>query len=285
MKRARVFKLAKGYYGRSKNCFTIAVNRVQKGLLYAYRGRKLKKRLFRQLWITQTSAACRQHGLYYSEFIYGLQKENIKLNRKMLALLAITEPYSFWALTEHVKKVIPWRSVYEKQVLPHLPLELTPIEQQAYEKQFSPEDMNELFVEFFKEPLQKAEEFDKKKLAADEPNRRRLQAYETRLKERIERASRIMTPEEKNKQLAKKLERLKRKLRPPEVIEKERQERAKKAEETKKLREERRRKKREAKLLQRAQQTQTQTQSQSATSAPSTSTSSTPSTSPETVKK
>jgi large subunit ribosomal protein L20 len=104
MKRARVFKLAKGFYGRSKNCFRIAVNRVEKALAYAYRGRKLKKRNFRRLWILQTSAACRLHGMCYSQFIYGLQKENIKLNRKMLASLAVTEPYSFWALVEHVKK-------------------------------------------------------------------------------------------------------------------------------------------------------------------------------------
>lgn len=104
MKKAAVFKLAKGYFGRNKNVWTIARQKVHKGLQYSYRDRKAKKRSMHELWVTQINAATRQHGMVYSQFISGLIKEDVALNRKMLAELAVTEPYSFYALVSHVKE-------------------------------------------------------------------------------------------------------------------------------------------------------------------------------------
>jgi large subunit ribosomal protein L20 len=104
MKKAAVFKLAKGYFGRNKNVWTIARQKVHKGLQYSYRDRKAKKRSMHELWVTQINAATRQHGMVYSQFITGLVKEDVALNRKMLAELAVTEPYSFYALVSHVKE-------------------------------------------------------------------------------------------------------------------------------------------------------------------------------------
>jgi large subunit ribosomal protein L20 len=101
-RRKNVLKLAKGYFGRRKNVWTVAKNTVEKGLQYAYRDRKQKKRLFRRLWIQRINAAARLHGLSYSQFIHKLNQANIQLNRKVLADLAMNHPQAFEAI---VKKV------------------------------------------------------------------------------------------------------------------------------------------------------------------------------------
>ena len=94
-RRKKILKKAKGYFGRRKNVYTIAKNAVEKGLSYAYRDRKNKKRVFRSLWITRINAAARQHGLSYSELIHKLKTKGIEINRKVLADLAMNEPEKF----------------------------------------------------------------------------------------------------------------------------------------------------------------------------------------------
>ena len=94
-RRKKVLKKAKGYFGRRKNVYTIAKNAVEKGLSYAYRDRKNKKRVFRSLWITRINAAARQHGLSYSELINKLKTKGVEINRKVLADLAMNEPEKF----------------------------------------------------------------------------------------------------------------------------------------------------------------------------------------------
>lgn len=101
--RKKVMKLAKGYFGRRKNVWTVAKNAVEKGLQYAYTGRKLKKRDFRRLWIARINAAVRQHDLSYSKFIHLLSEKNIEINRKVLADLAMNEPTAFNAIVAKVK--------------------------------------------------------------------------------------------------------------------------------------------------------------------------------------
>ena len=100
LRRKRVLKQAKGFYGRRKNNITTANAAVDKSLQYDYIGRKLKKRNFRALWIQRINAACREHGLTYSRFISGLLKAGIEIDRKVLSDLAIHEPASFKALVE-----------------------------------------------------------------------------------------------------------------------------------------------------------------------------------------
>ena len=102
-RRKRVLKAAKGYYGKRKNVYTVAKNVMEKGLTYAYVGRKLKKREYRTLWIARINAAVREEGLTYSEFIHLLATKNIDINRKVLADLAMNEPESFKALVAQVK--------------------------------------------------------------------------------------------------------------------------------------------------------------------------------------
>ena len=102
-RRDKIFELAKGFRGRSKNCFRLALRRVEKGLQHAYVGRKLKKRLARTEWIQQVGAASREHGLPYNRLINGMQHAAIGVNRKMLAVLAQQEPYSFRAIVEESK--------------------------------------------------------------------------------------------------------------------------------------------------------------------------------------
>ncbi len=97
-------KLAKGYFGRRKNVWTVAKNAVEKGLNYAYEGRKQKKRNFRSLWIMRINAGARQHGLNYSQFMGALHKSGIELNRKVLADLAMNHPEAFKTVVETVKK-------------------------------------------------------------------------------------------------------------------------------------------------------------------------------------
>ena len=98
-----IMALAKGMRGRAKNCFSIAIRRVEKGLQHAYRGRKIKKRVARKEWIGQVGAGCREHGLSYSRLIHGMNLSSIGVNRKMMALLAQQEPYSFRAIVEEAK--------------------------------------------------------------------------------------------------------------------------------------------------------------------------------------
>lgn len=96
----KILKLAKGYRGRSKNCFRIAVQRVEKALQYAYRDRKNRKRDFRALWIQRINAGVRQHGLKYSTFINGLNLAGITLDRKILAEMAINDKAAFKAVVD-----------------------------------------------------------------------------------------------------------------------------------------------------------------------------------------
>lgn len=102
-KRKRILKLSKGYWGRRKNVWTVAKNAVEKGLTYAYRDRKAKKREFRKLWIQRINAGARQHGMSYSQFMGQLSKSGIELNRKVLADLAMNHPEAFKAVVEKVK--------------------------------------------------------------------------------------------------------------------------------------------------------------------------------------
>jgi large subunit ribosomal protein L20 len=97
-RRKKVFKQAKGFYGRRKNNITSANAAVDRSLQHNYIGRKLKKRNFRALWIQRINAACREHGVTYSRFISGLQKAGIDIDRKVLADLAVREPDAFKAL-------------------------------------------------------------------------------------------------------------------------------------------------------------------------------------------
>lgn len=102
-RRKKVLKQAKGYWGRRKNVFTVAKNAVEKGLTYAYRDRKNKKRTFRSLWIQRINAGVRAEGMSYSQFIHGCEQKNIGLNRKALADLAMNHPEAFKAVVNAVK--------------------------------------------------------------------------------------------------------------------------------------------------------------------------------------
>ncbi|HIK67309.1 MAG TPA: 50S ribosomal protein L20 [Flavobacteriales bacterium] len=102
-RRKKILKMAKGYFGARKNVYTVAKNAVEKGLTYAYIGRKLKKRNFRSLWIMRINAAARQHGMSYSVFMGKLSKSGIELNRKVLADLAMNHPDAFTAVVDKVK--------------------------------------------------------------------------------------------------------------------------------------------------------------------------------------
>lgn len=102
-RRKRVLKQAKGFYGKRKNVYTVAKNVVEKGMTYAFVGRKLKKRDYRRLWIARINAAVREEGLTYSQFINLLNIKGIMLDRKVLADLAMNNPESFKALVGQVK--------------------------------------------------------------------------------------------------------------------------------------------------------------------------------------
>ena len=102
-RRKKVLKMAKGYFGARKNVYTVAKNAVEKGLQYAYIGRKLRKRQFRSLWIMRINAAARQHGMSYSKFMGQLSKSGIELNRKVLADLAMNHPEAFRAVLDKIK--------------------------------------------------------------------------------------------------------------------------------------------------------------------------------------
>jgi len=99
-RRRKVLKLAKGYWGKRGNVWTVAKNAVEKGLVHAYRDRKTKKRIYRQLWIVRINAAVRPHGLSYSKFINALNTKGVIINRKLLANLAVDNPDAFSELVK-----------------------------------------------------------------------------------------------------------------------------------------------------------------------------------------
>lgn len=101
-RRKKVLKLAKGYFGRRKNVWTVAKNAVEKGLSYAYRDRRVKKREFRSLWIVRINAACRLHGVSYSHFMGKLNVSPLEINRKVLADLAMNDPDGFKAIFDQI---------------------------------------------------------------------------------------------------------------------------------------------------------------------------------------
>jgi len=99
-RRKKILKMAKGYWGARKNVYTIAKNHVEKGLLYAYRDRRRKKREFRRLWIVRINAAARINGTTYSKLIHSLKLKNIEINRKVLADYAMNRPQLFKAIVD-----------------------------------------------------------------------------------------------------------------------------------------------------------------------------------------
>ena len=102
-KRKRVLKQAKGFFGRRKNVWTVAKNAVEKAMCYAYRDRKQKKRNFRALWIMRINAGARQYGMSYSQFMGKVKANQIELNRKVLADLAMNHPEAFGAIVNKIK--------------------------------------------------------------------------------------------------------------------------------------------------------------------------------------
>ena len=102
----KVLKMAKGYRGRAKDCFRVAVEKVEKGLRYAYRDRRAKKRTFRALWIQRINAGVREHGMVYSQFMNGLLKAGIEMDRKVLSEIATNEPAAFKALVDQSKAAL-----------------------------------------------------------------------------------------------------------------------------------------------------------------------------------
>ena len=99
----KIIKMAKGYRGRAKNCYRIAIQKVEKALRYAYRDRRNKKRDFRAIWIQRINAAVREHGMIYSKFISALKTAKIDLDRKVLSDLATREPETFARIVEKAK--------------------------------------------------------------------------------------------------------------------------------------------------------------------------------------
>ena len=102
-RRKKVMKQAKGYFGRRKNVWTVAKNAVDKAMQYSYRDRKTKKRNFRSLWIMRINPGARLNGMSYSQFMGAVKKNNIELNRKVLADLAMNHPEAFTAVVNKVK--------------------------------------------------------------------------------------------------------------------------------------------------------------------------------------
>lgn len=102
-KRKRILKLTRGYYGARKNVWTVAKNTWEKGLTYAYRDRRNKKRNFRALWIQRINAAARLYDMSYSQLMGALHKNGIEINRKVLADLAVNNPEAFKAIVDRVK--------------------------------------------------------------------------------------------------------------------------------------------------------------------------------------
>jgi len=105
-KRRKVLGEAKGYWGLKSTNYTYAKEQVEHSLVYAYRDRKNKKRVFRRLWITRINAAARAHGLSYNQFVNGCGKAGIELDRKVLADLAVSDPAAFGAIAERAKAAL-----------------------------------------------------------------------------------------------------------------------------------------------------------------------------------
>ena len=105
-RRNKILKMEKGYWGSKSKHFKMANQAVMKSGVYAYTGRKLKKRNFRQLWITRINAGCKMNGMNYSTFMNGLKKSGIIINRKMLAELAVNNKAAFTQLTDTAKKAL-----------------------------------------------------------------------------------------------------------------------------------------------------------------------------------
>ena len=105
-RRNKILKMAKGYWGAKSKHFKMANEQVMKSLTYAYVGRRLKKRDFRQLWITRISAACKMNGMNYSTFMHGLKLAGVDLDRKVLSQIAYEDEAAFAALAEVAKKAI-----------------------------------------------------------------------------------------------------------------------------------------------------------------------------------
>lgn len=99
----KYFKLAKGFFGRAKNCHKVAIQKVEKSLQYAYRGRRIRPRIRRREWITTVGAAARDHNLRYGQFAHALAWSNIKLDRKILADLAVNEPFTFKVVADELR--------------------------------------------------------------------------------------------------------------------------------------------------------------------------------------
>ncbi len=102
----KVLELSKGYVGRSSTNYRIAMERMEKALRYAYRDRRVKKREFRGLWIQRINAAVREHGLTYSQFICGLKKAGIEMDRKVLSAIAFDDPQAFAAIVKKVQAAL-----------------------------------------------------------------------------------------------------------------------------------------------------------------------------------
>ncbi len=102
----KVLKLAKGYRGRASTAVRIAQNRAEKGLQYAYRDRRARKRNFRALWIQRINAGVREHGLTYSQFINGIKRAGIEIDRKVLSDLAVREPAAFKAIVDQAQAAL-----------------------------------------------------------------------------------------------------------------------------------------------------------------------------------
>ncbi len=102
----KVLEQTKGYRGRGKNVYTVAIERLEKGLQYAYRDRRVRKRTFRGLWIQRINAGVREHGLTYSQFMNGMKRAGIELDRKVLSDLAVREPAAFKSLVEQAQAAL-----------------------------------------------------------------------------------------------------------------------------------------------------------------------------------
>jgi len=105
-RRKKILKAAKGYRGRNKNVYRVAKERVEKGLQYAYRDRRVKKRNFRALWIQRINAGARQNGMTYSQFMAGVKQAGIEIDRKVLADLAVREPEAFKEIVEQAQNAL-----------------------------------------------------------------------------------------------------------------------------------------------------------------------------------
>lgn len=103
-RRKKILDQAKGYWGRRKNVYTVAKNAVEKGLQYQYRDRKVRKRMFRRLWITRINAAARLNGTTYGKLIHGMKTNGLEINRKMLADIAVRDPETFSAIVKEAVK-------------------------------------------------------------------------------------------------------------------------------------------------------------------------------------